>query len=72
MHSNSQPSSPVYPVRLTIASTPSIVVSAKVNGGAGGSPSRAIARGPCTARSAQSSETSRTSEPRISRSFNQV
>ena len=42
---------------------------ASVNGCASGSPSRSSARGPCTASSAYSSETSRTSEPRISRSL---
>jgi hypothetical protein len=33
-------------VRFTITSTPSIDASAKVNGRAGGSPSRSIALGP--------------------------
>ena len=43
-----------------------------VKGFASGSPSRSIDRGPWTARSAYSSEASRTSEPRISRSLIQA
>ena len=53
-------------------SMPSTSPIACVNGRRSGRPSCAIERGPCTASSAYSSETSRTSEPRLSRSFSQA
>ena len=49
-----------------MTSIPSISPISQVNAGRCSSPRRSIARGPCTASSAYSSETSRTSEPRIS------
>ena len=56
-------------MRLTITSTPSISPIAQVNALPSARPRRSSERGPCTASSANSSETSRTSEPGTSRSL---
>ena len=72
-HISSTPCSPVYPVRQIITSTPKTSPIACVNAGPSARPSEDSAVGPCTARSAYSSEASRTSragdlallEPRV-------